>query len=345
MPAERSGRVGGARTRAVALCASLVVVNIGAWGWAAVEFRGNAVLLGAAVLAYVFGLRHAVDADHIAAIDNATRTLIEAGRPAIATGLFFSLGHATVVVLMALAVALTTAQLQASTAALKPLAVLIGTSVSALSLFALALANCVILVSVLRLCVAVRGGARPAADAELTRLLAKRGLISRLLRGVFRLIAKSWHMYPLGFLFGLGFDTATEIGVLAMSAAQASHGLPLAAIMVFPALFTAGMALVDTLDALLMVGAYGWAAVEPLRKLYYNIVVTLTSVVVAAAIGGIELLGLFTDGSSADRLSGLIGYLDRNPGTVGTAIIALFALTWFLSAMLRRARAAPSSSG
>src|SRR6202035_746305 len=140
---------------------------------------------------------------------------------------------------------------------------------------------------------ALRRGEQPI-EAELRRLLSQRGLLGRLLRGLFRLVSRSWHLYPLGFLFGLGFDTATEIGVLGVSAAQATHGLPIATIMVFPALFTAGMALVDTLDAVLMTGAYRWAAVEPLRKLYYNMAITLTSVVVAVAIGGLELIGLST---------------------------------------------------
>jgi nickel/cobalt transporter (NiCoT) family protein len=341
MPADRPRRGEGERARVAALCAALVVVNVAVWGWAAIECRGNAMLLGTALLAYVFGLRHAVDADHIAAIDNATRKLIEAGRPATTTGLFFSLGHATVVILLALGVALTTGRLQTSAAAYKPLASVIGTGVSALSLFALALANCVILFSVFRLFLQVRRGSKPI-DAELNRLLAQRGLIGRLLRGVFRLIAKSWHMYPLGVLFGLGFDTATEIGVLAMSAAQASHGVRLAAIMVFPALFTAGMALIDTLDAVMMAGAYRWASVEPLRKLYYNMAITATSVVVAVAIGGLELLGLFADGPAAGGLSRLAGILAENAGAIGAAIIALFALAWLLSVLIWRARSAPS---
>lgn len=328
----------GERAGGLALCAGLIAVNGAVWAWAWSEFHGNAALLGTALLAYVFGLRHAVDADHIAAIDNATRKLIEAGRPAIATGLFFSLGHATVVVLATLAIALTTAGLQASAASLKPLAGAFAAGISALSLFALALANCVVLVAVVRLLLAARDDDRPAA-AGLAPLLARRGILGRLLRGLFRLISKSWHMYPLGFLFGLGFDTASEIGILAVSAAQASHGLPLAAVMVFPALFAAGMALVDTLDAVLMAGAYRWASVEPLRKLYYNAAITLISVVVAMAIGAVQLLALVGGGFGAAQLAGA---LNDHLAAIGSAIIVFFALTWVVSALIWRGRSAPS---
>ena len=238
------------------------------WGWAWASFTGDAVLLGTAFLAYVFGLRHAVDADHIAAIDNATRKLIEAGRPPAATGFFFSLGHATVVILASLAIALGSARLSASFAGLKPVAGAVGTGIAVASLFALAIANMAILVSVCRVLSNTRAGSHPAG-ADVQRLLAGGGLVARVLRSAFRLISQSWHMYPLGFLFGLGFDTATEVGLLGVSAAQSAQGLPLPKIMVFPALFTAGMVLIDTLDALLMTQAYRWAMSEPRRKLHY----------------------------------------------------------------------------
>ncbi len=331
-----------ARLRGLALCAGLIVANFAVWGWAWTTFHGNAVLLGTALLAYVFGLRHAVDADHIAAIDNATRKLVEAGRPAAATGLYFSLGHASVVVLLSLAIALTTAGLQASLADWKPLASTVATCLSAGTLLALALANCVILLSIGRLLTAVRRGSQPD-NTELQQMLARRGILGRLLRRLFGLISKSWHMYPLGFLFGLGFDTATEIAVLGISAAQASHGLPLSAIMVFPALFAAGMALVDTADALLMAGAYRWASVEPLRKLYYNLVITLFSVVVAVAIGGVQLLGLVAgEAGTAGGMSQLATYLGDHSAAIGSGIIAVFVATWLVSVLIWRTRSAPS---
>jgi high-affinity nickel-transport protein len=328
------------RGRTAGLCALLLVANLAAWLWAWASFGGDAVLLGTAFLAYAFGLRHAVDADHIAAIDNATRKLIEAGRPAAATGFFFSLGHATVVVLASLAIAVGSAQLPASFAMLKPLAGAVGAGVSVLSLFILAIANMAILVSVCRMMVAARRGEQPEA-ADLQRLLAGRGLLARVLRGVFRLISTSWHMYPLGFLFGLGFDTATEIGLLGVSAVQAAHGLPLRAIMVFPALFAAGMALVDTLDAMLMAGAYRWAWSEPLRKLRYNLAVTAISVVAAVAIGGIELLGLLGDANGAERgVWHAVAELNEHLGAIGVGIIALFGFAWAASAVIWRRRSA-----
>jgi high-affinity nickel-transport protein len=324
------------------MCALLAGANLAAWGWAWAVVGGNPVLLATAFLAYTFGLRHAVDADHIAAIDNATRKLIETGRPAVTTGLYFSLGHASVVVLASLGIATAAASLQASFAPLMPWANTVATGFSALCLFALAIANTAVLIAILRLFASLRRGEAPA-ESELRRLLAKRGLLGRLLRGLFGLITRSWHMYLIGFLFGLGFDTATEIGVLALSAVEASHGLPLAAIMVFPALFAAGMALVDTLDAMLMDGAYRWASIEPARKLYYNLAVTLTSIVVAAAIGAIELLGLYGDNlASGGAFGRIVATLNDNFAPIGAAIVAVFAATWLTALLIWRLRTAPS---
>jgi len=330
--------------RILVTCALLGAANLLAWGWAWTLFSDTPILLGTALLAYTFGLRHAIDADHIAAIDNATRKLIETGRPAAATGLFFSLGHASVVVLASLGMALATAQLQSRLAPLMPWAGTLATGVSALFLFALALANTVVLVAIFRMFSALQRGEAPA-ELEIRRLLAKRGLLGRLLRGVFGLITRSWHMYLVGFLFGLGFDTATEIGVLGLSAAEASHGLPLAAIMVFPALFTAGMALVDTLDAMLMAGAYRWASAEPSRRLYYNLAVTLLSVVVAIAIGGVELLGLWAgDIDTARGTWRLVAYLNDHLAAIGASVIVAFAGSWAIAVLIWRARLVPRQS-
>lgn len=322
------------------MCALLAAANLAAWGWAWTAFGGNPVLLGSAFLAYTFGLRHAVDADHIAAIDNATRKLIEIGRPAATTGLYFSLGHATVVVLAALAIATAAARLQPILAPLQPTANALATGFSALCLFALATANTVVLVAVWRLFQDFRRGTAPTEPA-LQRLLERRGLLAWLLRGLFRLITRSRHMYLVGLAFGLGFDTATEIGVLGLAAGEASHGLSLPAIMIFPALFAAAMALVDTLDAVLMAGAYRWASVEPARKMYYNLTVTAASVVVATATGGVELLGLYADGASG-ALWRLVGVLNDHFAAIGAMVIALFAATWLLAILIQRARAAAS---
>jgi high-affinity nickel-transport protein len=184
----------------------------------------------------------------------------------------------------------------------------------------------------------VKAGA-PYVDEDLNVLLAGRGLLARLFRPMFRLIRRSWHMYPLGFLFGLGFDTATEVGLLGISAAQGAQGMSIWTIMVFPALFTAGMSLVDTTDSILMLGAYGWAFIKPIRKLYYNMTITFVSVLVALLVGGIEALGLI---GGQFGLKGLfwngIGKLNDNFGAIGFLIIGIFVVSWIASAIIYRAR-------
>jgi high-affinity nickel-transport protein len=326
------------RRRLAGIYAILTVANLLAWAWALVAFRSHPVLLGTAFLAYTFGLRHAVDADHIAAIDNVTRKLMQAGKRPVSVGFFFALGHSTIVVLASLGVAATTAALQSRFASFKDVGGLIGTSVSALFLFAVALANLVILGGVYRAFRGVRRGGL-YVEADFDRLLAQRGLLARLFRPVFRLVTKSWHMYPLGFLFGLGFDTATEIAVLGISAAEASRGLSIWSIMVFPALFAAGMSLIDTTDGVLMLGAYGWAFARPIRKLYYNLTITAVSVLVALIVGGIEVLGLIGGRLELEGpFWGFVGTLNDNFGALGYLIIAIFALSWLVSIAIYRIR-------
>jgi high-affinity nickel-transport protein len=326
------------RRTVLGLYAVLAAGNIAAWIAALIVFRDSPVLLGTAFLAYSFGLRHAVDADHIAAIDNVTRKLMQRGQRPVAAGFYFSLGHATVVILAVLALALGTGALESRFAMLHDSGALVGTVISALVLFAVAGANLVVLGAVWRSYRAVRRGGRLEED-ELERVLGGRGFLGRLFGPLFRLVGASWHMYPLGVLFGLGFDTATEVALLGIAAAEAAKGLAFGAILIFPALFTAGMALVDTTDSVLMVGAYGWAFIQPLRKLYYNLVITLVSVVVALAVGGIEVLGLV-----ADRLGltgpfwSLIGRLNDNFTGLGFVIIAVFLAAWLVSALLWRFR-------
>jgi high-affinity nickel-transport protein len=314
----------------------LAVANAAAWAWALIAFRDYPVLLGTAFLAYGFGLRHAVDADHIAAIDNVTRKLMQEGKRPVATGFYFSLGHSTVVLLATAAIALTASALQNRFAAFKVVGGIIGTSVSALFLFAIAIVNIIVLGAIYRTFQAVRRGERLIED-DLNAFLAQRGIVGRLLRPLFRLIGKSWHMYPLGFLFGLGFETASEVGLLGIAAAEASHGLSPWSILVFPALFTAAMSLVDTTDSVLMLGAYGWAFVKPIRKLYYNMTITFVSVLVALIVGGIEALGLIADKLSLEgAFWGMIGALNGNFGSLGYVIIAVFAVSWFVSAAVYR---------
>jgi high-affinity nickel-transport protein len=289
------------------------------------------VLLGTAFLAYSFGLSHAVDADHIAAIDNVTRKLMQQGKRPVAVGLMFSLGHSTVVVLGASAIAATALALQHRINGFKEIGGMVGTLVSTLFLFGIALVNLVILHSVYRSFMRVRRG-EPYVEEDFDLLLANHGLLSRLFRPMFSMIRSSWHMYPLGFLFGLGFDTATEIGLLGIAAAEASRGLSFWSILVFPVLFAAGMSLIDTTDNVLMLGAYGWAFLKPVRKLYYNITITSVSVLIAFAVGGIEALGLLADKFHlTGGLWNFITKLNENFGVLGYCIVAVFGLSWILS--------------
>jgi nickel/cobalt transporter (NiCoT) family protein len=329
---------GNLRSRIAAIYGILLAFNLLAWIWAAVAFHHFPVLLGTALLAYSFGLRHAVDADHIAAVDNVTRKLMQEGKRPIAVGFMFSLGHSTVVVLGAAAIAGAALALQHRLDAFRNMASVAGTLISAFFLFGIAIVNLVVLRSVYRTFTRVRHG-QPYVDEDLDILLGGRGFLARLFRPMFNMITHSWHMYPLGVLFGLGFDTATEVGVLGISAAEAAKGLSFVAILVFPVLFAAGMSLIDTTDNILMLGAYGWAFVKPIRKLYYNITITSVSVLVAFVVGGIEALGLF---ATHFHLAGLfwddvIG-LNDNFGTLGYFIVGLFALSWVVSIVVYKWR-------
>jgi high-affinity nickel-transport protein len=325
-------------TKVIAIYGILVVSNLAAWGWALTAFRHYPLLLGTAFLAYSFGLRHAVDADHIAAIDNVTRKLMQEGKRPVAVGLMFSLGHSTVVVLGSIAIAATAFALQDRFERTRLIGGMIGTLVSILFLFGIATVNLVVLRSIYQAFRSVRRG-EPYVEEDFDLLLGSRGFLSRLFRPVFNMIRRSWHMYPLGILFGLGFDTATEIGLLGISAAEASKGLSLWSILVFPTLFAAGMSLVDTTDNILMLGAYGWAFVKPIRKIYYNITITLVSVVVAFAVGGIEALGLLAERFHfTGTFWGLVGKLNENFGLLGYGIIGLFAVSWIFSIGIYRWR-------
>lgn len=280
------------RSKIVGIYAMLIAFNVGAWAWAFAAFHGQPVLLGTALLAYTFGLRHAVDADHIAAIDNVTRKLMHEKKNPLGAGLFFSLGHSSVVILMTVAVALTAATLAERFEGMKAWGGAIGTSVSAFFLLVLAFANLLILISVYRTFRAVRRG-EPLVEQDLDILLNQRGFFARIFRPLFAIVSRSWHLYPIGFLFGLGFDTATEIALFGISATQAHGGLSFWSVMALPVLFTAGMTLVDTTDGIMMMGAYRWAFVRPIRKIYYNMTITFVSVLVAIVIGGYFVIGLF----------------------------------------------------
>jgi high-affinity nickel-transport protein len=331
-------QAGNTRAKVFSIYGFLLLFNVFAWLWAVVAFRHYPLLLGTAFLAYSFGLRHAVDADHIAAIDNVTRKLMQEGKRPVSVGLMFSFGHSSIVVLGSLAIAFTALKLQQHVDQFRSIGGIVGTLVSSFFLLAIGLANLVILRSVLRTFQRVRRG-EAYVDEDLDLLLSNRGFLARIFRPLFAMITKSWHMYPLGLLFGLGFDTATEIGLLGISAAEASRGLPIASILVFPVLFAAGMSLIDTTDNILMLGAYGWAYVKPIRKLYYNMTITSVSVLVALVVGGIEALGLL--GSQLHlqgRFWSAVGSLNENFGVLGYCIIVLFVLSWIVSITIYKVR-------
>jgi high-affinity nickel-transport protein len=323
------------KTRLIALYAALLFANIAVGVWAFVLFSGDSVKLGTALLAYSLGLRHAVDADHIAAIDNVTRKLIQDGKRPITVGFYFALGHSTIVLIAAGLIAFTVGAL-AHFERFSRIGSVIATATSAIFLFAIAAMNLVILRSVWHRFETVRKGGSYSTD-DLDILLSGRGPLTRLFRPLFSLIRHSWQMAPLGFLFGLGFDTATEVTLLGLAGAQAAHGVSISTILVFPALFAAGMALIDTTDGVLMLGAYEWAFVKPIRKLYYNMTITGVSALVAIVIGGIETTALI---ANKLELAGggwrLAGTLAEHFNALGFAIIGLFAAAWTASYFVYR---------
>jgi len=324
------------KSKIVALYALLIAFNAGAWLWAFAAFHRYPFLMGTSLLAWSFGLRHAVDADHIAAIDNVTRKLMQAGRRPLDVGLMFSLGHSTIVVLASVGIAAASLSMKNHLGALKDIGSIVGTLVSTCFLFAVALANlCVLKTAITAFRRARRGLSYTQEDLD--ALMAGTGVFARIFRSAFALATRGRHMYFLGLLFGLGFDTATEVGLLGISAAGAAQGLPIWSILVLPALFTAGMTLVDTTDNILMLGAYGWAFVKPIRKLYYNITITSISVLVALVVGGIEGLGLL---ANQLRLAGpfwdAVGALNNNFGLIGYAVIGVVVACWLCSVAIYR---------
>ncbi len=321
------------------ICISLGLVNLLVWGVTLAAFRHYPLLLGTALLAYGFGLRHAVDADHIAAIDNVTRKLMAQGQRPLGVGPYFSLGHSTIVFGLSAVVAVMASAVKGRFALLENWGTIFGTAVSAVFLLSIAMMNLLVLRALIGSFRQIRAGGTFSDDA-LNLQLAKRGFFARLFRRLFRLIDHDWQMYPVGFLFGLGFDTATEIGLLGIAAA-ASKSLPVWTIMLFPALFAAGMALIDTADSMLMLSTYGWAFMKPARKLFYNITITAVSVFVAVAIGLVEVTGLI---QSSYNLSGgfwnAVALLNGDTvfGMLGYGMIGIFLLAWIVSVAIYKLR-------
>ncbi|KAG0032232.1 hypothetical protein BGZ82_006617 [Podila clonocystis] len=365
---------------------SLVLVNIVVWILAGFVARQYPSLLGTMVVAYTLGLRHAVDADHLAAIDNVTRKLIyqeslkaradgvDSFTPPVCVGLFFSLGHSTIVIVASIALALTATAIKDKFDAFGDTGGIIGTSVSAAFLFLIGFINLFVLIQVAKELRAIRRSSEYRYHDPLQDIIRStpkihslednvdgavketnntkeinddhaseivepkdsrfqaRGLFARIFRPLFNLIDRSWKMYPLGVLFGLGFDTATEVGLLGIAATNAQAGFPTAVILIFPALFTAGMSLVDTLDGIIMVKAYGWAFVNPVKKLYYNFVVTLMGVVVAFGVGIAELLALLAEKLDLEGpFWDFFTMLSDHFGVIGYVILGTFILTWIFA--------------
>jgi nickel/cobalt transporter (NiCoT) family protein len=308
-------------------------VNVTSWLTAWMLFSRDSALFGAAALAYILGLRHAVDADHIAAIDNVVRRLVQSGKRPVATGFFFSIGHSTVVLLAVIVIAFAASAVQAEFTVLRAVGAAIGKALAALLLLAVGAANLATLLHLWRALSARPGGSFNSPTIDM--LGAPGGVLVRLFVPLFRTISESWRMLPLGFLFGLSFDTASEVGLLGISASQASQNGVVWSILVFPALFASAMTLVDTTDGVLMMHAYGWALVNPRRKLWYNFGMTLASVGVAAFIATVEIVGLLVAHAGIKGPAWqMIAALGDDLTTFGLVIVGIFTGTWLFSVII-----------
>ncbi|GAC1342501.1 MAG: HoxN/HupN/NixA family nickel/cobalt transporter [Candidatus Dormibacteria bacterium] len=309
----------------------LHVVGIGLLTFAIVRYHAG-IGIGVGLTAYLFGLRHAFDADHISAIDNTTRKLINDGKRPMGVGFFFSLGHSTIVLGLSIGIAvaakLVSGQVSSKDSQLHNLGGYVGTGVSAFFLYLIAIVNLVILVGIVRIFVEMRRGSHD--EAALEQKLQSRGMMNRLLGPAARAIKSSWQMYPVGVLFGLGFDTATEVGLLALAGGAAAGGLPWFATLSLPILFAAGMSMMDTADGAFMNVAYGWAFSKPVRKVFYNITITGLSVAVALLVGTVELLSIVAQwlnlsGPFWDQVSSI------NLNVIGFIIVGMFVVTWVVA--------------
>lgn len=324
------------KRRLIIIVAFLFILSVSVWAAILFFAHSSPLIIGLSFLAYGLGLRHAIDADHIAAIDNTTRKLMQEGKQPIAVGLFFSLGHSTIVILLSIIVALSATSVHNALPTLKESGSLIGTGISSIFLIIIGVANLIIFIDIFKVWRLVVKGKKYKEQA-ITQHLHKRGFFARFFRPLFKRIKNSHDMYLIGLLFGLGFDTASEIGLLTLSAVSITNGIPIIGVLLLPLAFTAAMALIDTLDGILMLGAYGWAYIKPVRKLYYNMNITLISVVIALCIGSIEGLQVIIEKT---KLSGgifdLIGKIDL--GNVGFFIIVAFLASWVLSIILYKIR-------
>ncbi|GEP84816.1 putative nickel transport protein [Staphylococcus piscifermentans] len=289
------------------------------------------ILLGMGLLAYTLGLRHAFDADHIAAIDNTVRKLLQQRKDPAGVGFYFSIGHSTVVFIMAVLLGISVHWAKNQLPHFQEIGGTIGTIVSGVFLLLIGILNLIILVSLVKLFTKLKE--QKVSHQELDQLLDSRGFFTRFIGPYFKLINQSWHVLPLGFLFGLGFDTASEIALLALSSGASQHAISFIGIISLPILFAAGMSLLDTLDGILMKSAYNWAFLNPVRKIYYNITITAVSVIAALIIGMIELLQIMGD---KFHFQGAFWQLVQSMkfDYIGYILVAVFILTWFISTLI-----------
>ncbi|MDR3707346.1 MAG: HoxN/HupN/NixA family nickel/cobalt transporter [Capsulimonadaceae bacterium] len=320
----------GVRNRIVVMLCVLVFANAAAWIAAVTERAAYAHFLALAWLAYGFGLRHAVDADHICAIDNTTRKLMQDGKRPVGVGFYFSLGHSTVVLLLCALAAVAAGYARAHIPGWQALGDKVGTGISTAFLYLIGGINLAVFISLMKSLRTKRAGQEAWRTDD---LLGQLGLMGRIFRPIFRTIRSSWQMYFVGFLFGLGFDTATEVGLLSLAAQQSAAGLTLGALMLLPILFTMGMCLIDSINGVLMLGAYGWAFLNPGRKLVYNVVIVLTSISVAFAVATRQLLQMLgTDLTFKGRLGDLLN------DNLGFIIVGVFLVGWLVSVAVYRVR-------
>ena len=312
--------------------AAVAALHLVGWGLFIYYSRANPALAGLGTLAYTFGLRHAFDADHIAAIDNTTRKFLQDGKRSLGVGFFFSLGHSTIVLSLVTGLAIAAKTVNSRIPSFQDWGGYVGAGVSGTFLWIIGALNLVVLLDVIRIVRDMRTGAYDKDRLE--QRLLDRGFMNRFfLARISQKIRSSWQMYPLGVLFGLGFDTATEVGLLALTAGVATNHMPFLAVLSLPVLFAAGMSLMDTADGAFMSQAYGWAFSNPIRKVYYNITVTTLSVAVALVIGTIELMQVFAARFELD--SGFWGWLaNLDFGRIGYGIVAAFVLTWAISVLV-----------
>jgi nickel/cobalt transporter (NiCoT) family protein len=330
----------GERRRLAAFFGGVGVLHLAGWGLLLIYGVGHPTILALGGLAYTFGLRHAFDADHISAIDNTTRKLLHDGRKPVGVGFFFSLGHSTVVFLIAVALGLAVKWIVDGVVndggELKSIGGMIGTLVSGGFLVLIGLMNLVILIDIVRVYRRMKGGEydRDSLENELTA----GGFMTRIFGRLFRVVDHSWQMYPIGFLFGLGFDTASEVAFLAISAGAAANGLPFAVVIALPLIFAAGMSLMDTADGAFMAKAYSWAFASPIRKVFYNLTMTSLSVFVALFVGVVELTQILVrllhlKGGMFDAISGF-----DFVGRAGFVIVAAFVVAWTAALVIYKAR-------